>query len=67
MASTPKKSIRTSVLLPEGYYIRLNEVAVRSGVSTAWVMRHAIQRFLDDLQNEQIPLPIELDRRTTHV
>jgi predicted transcriptional regulator len=50
------------VILSEGQYARLNEVALKGDVSVAWVIRQAVQQFLDRAENEQIPLPIRLVR-----
>ena len=53
-----KNTVRTSVSLSEEHYGRINEIAEQNDVSVAWVIRKAIQKYLDAQQNEQIPLPI---------
>lgn len=62
MSQSSRRSVRTSVILSEGQYARLNEVALKGDVSVAWVIRQAVQQFLDRAENEQIPLPIRLVR-----
>jgi predicted transcriptional regulator len=62
MPQSPRLSVRTSVILSEGQHARLNEIAIKSDVSVAWVIRQAVHQFLDRTENEQIPLPIRLVR-----
>ena len=62
MSQSSRRSVRTSVILSETQYARLNEVALKGDVSVAWVIRQAVQQFLDRAENEQIPLPIRLVR-----
>lgn len=61
MALQPKKTIRTSVILPEGIYARVQALAETNDVSTAWVIRHAIQKFLES-HEDQIELPLQLPK-----
>ena len=51
------KSIRTSVILDEEQYGKLNAVAPQNDVSIAWVIRHAIGNFLEDY-SDQTALPL---------
>jgi predicted transcriptional regulator len=62
MSQLARRSVRTSVILSEGQYVRLNEIAMKSDVSVAWVIRQAIHQFLDRTEYEQMPLPIRLVR-----
>jgi predicted transcriptional regulator len=62
MATIGRRSVRTSVLLSEQQYERLSRIATDSDVSVAWVIRQAVQKFLDSTGNEQMPLPIRLGR-----
>ena len=63
MSTGSRRSVRTSVLLSEQQYERLNRLAIDSDVSIAWVIRQAVQKFLDSTtQSEQMPLPIRLGR-----
>ena len=62
MPPSSRRSVRTSVILSEGQYARLNEIAAKSDVSVAWVIRQAVHQFLDRTENEQMPLPIRLVR-----
>lgn len=62
MANRSKKTIRTSVILPEDAYARVQAVAETNDVSTAWVIRHAIQRFLEG-HVDQTELPLQLPRK----
>ena len=64
MATEQKKTIRTSVLLPEGAYARVQALAETNDVSTAWVIRHAIQKFLDNHEDQtELPLRLPMARR----
>jgi predicted transcriptional regulator len=44
-------------MLSEGQYSRLNEIANKSDVSIAWLIRQAVQQYLDCNGNEQLALP----------
>lgn len=56
-----KEGVRTTVLLPEDSAARLKALADASGVSTAWVVRQAVQKFLDEHEG-QTELPLRLAR-----
>lgn len=62
MAQPAKRSVRTSVILSEAQNARLNEIANKSDVSVAWIIRLAVQQFLDRTENEQLLLPISITR-----
>jgi hypothetical protein len=47
MVGSMRKSVRTSVMLSEDAYARVQAVAVANDVSAAWVIRHAVLKFLD--------------------
>ncbi len=51
------KNIRTSVILDEDQYGKLLGVAARNDVSAAWIIRHAIGRFLEEY-GDQSELPL---------
>lgn len=57
-----KKSVRTSVLLPEEAHARIQALADASNVSTAWVIRAAVDRFLGEHSPDQSDLPLRLPR-----
>ena len=61
MARTPiasdRKSIRTSVMLTEDAHLQIQALADANHVSAAWVIRMAVQRFLDEYQG-QLELPL---------
>jgi predicted transcriptional regulator len=59
MARRPKKtrSIRTSVMLPEESYAQIQALAEANQVSTAWIIRHALLKFLNE-QDGQLQLPL---------
>ncbi|MCB0133768.1 MAG: ribbon-helix-helix protein, CopG family [Caldilineaceae bacterium] len=42
-----KKSIRTTVSLPAEDYDELERIAEKKKVSVAWVVREAVDRYLD--------------------
>lgn len=56
-----RKTVRTSVLLPEEAYARIQRLAETNDVSTAWVIRHALLKFLDNHEG-QAELPLRLPR-----
>jgi predicted transcriptional regulator len=60
---TSKANVRTSVLLPEQDYARLQTMAETNHVSTAWVIRAAILRFLEEHDSKQTELPLRLTRQ----
>lgn len=62
MSQSNRRSVRTSVLLSEEQYARLNEIALKGDLSVAWVIRQAVQQFLEQREHDQIPLPIRLVR-----
>jgi len=49
-------------MLPEGAHLRVQALADANHVSAAWVIRMAIQRFLDEHQG-QLELPLRLSSR----
>ncbi len=59
--STPRRSIRTSVILREDDYSRAQALAEANNVSTAWVIRAALLRFLEE-HGDQDQLPLRLPR-----
>ena len=61
MATQPRKPIRTSVILPAETYAQVQRLAAANDLSVAWVIRHAVQKFLDS-QEYQTELPLELPR-----
>ena len=62
VAAGPKKTIRTSVILPEQAHARIEALAAANDVSTAWVIRHAVLRFLDE-HGDQTELPLRMPTR----
>lgn len=56
------KTVRTSVMLPEGVHLQVQALADANHVSSAWVIRMAVQRFLDEHQG-QLELPLRLSTR----
>ncbi len=46
------KSVRTTVSLPPDDYVELEALARKHRVSVAWIIRDAVQRYLDG----QVPL-----------
>ena len=59
MATLSRKPVRTSVVLPEEAYARVQRMAAANDVSIAWVIRQAVQRFLDS-HEYQTELPFEI-------
>lgn len=56
-----KKTVRTSVILPEDAHSRIQALADANDVSAAWVIRAAIVRFLDE-HSDQTELPLRLPK-----
>lgn len=56
MARTPiapdGRSVRTSVVLPENTYVQIQALADANQVSSAWIIRMALQRFLEENQEQ---------------
>jgi hypothetical protein len=50
--SPDRRSVRTSVMLPEDVHTQVQALADSHHVSSAWVIRMAVQRFLDDCNNQ---------------
>ena len=59
MPAHEKKAVRTSVILPEEARFRVDALATANHVSAAWVMRHAILKFLDEHEGQR-ELPLRL-------
>ena len=59
MATGARKPVRTSVVLPEDAYARVQRMAAANDVSIAWVIRQAVQRFLDSHEYQR-ELPLEV-------
>ena len=57
-----KKSVRTSVILPEEAHARIQALADASNVSAAWVIRAAVVRFLDEHGAQPSELPLRLPK-----
>jgi len=61
-AAALKKSVRTSVILPETAHTRIQALADANNVSAAWVIRAAVMEFLDE-HGDETQLPLKLPRR----
>jgi len=46
------------VLLSDEQYARLSDLSAREDVSVAWLIRKAVQQFLEAYPVDQLPLPI---------
>lgn len=53
-----RHTVRTSVLLSNEQYVRLSDLSAREDVSVAWLIRKAVQQFLEAYPVDQLPLPI---------
>jgi predicted transcriptional regulator len=62
MALRPKNAVRTSVILPEEAHARIQALAVANDVSSAWVIRQAVLKFLDE-HGSQTELPLRIPFR----
>lgn len=61
MAAASKKSVRTSVILPESAHARIQALADANNVSAAWVIRAAIMQFLEE-HGAETQLPLKLPK-----
>jgi predicted DNA-binding protein len=59
------KTVRTSIVLPEDAHLQVQALADANHVSSAWIIRMAIQRFLEENQGQMI-LPLRLPTRQGH-
>jgi len=65
LPSPDRKTVRTSVMLPEDTYLQVQALADANYVSSAWIVRMAVQRFLEEHQG-QLELPLRLHDRQGH-
>ncbi len=56
-----RKSVRTSVILPEDAHTRIQALAEANNVSAAWIVRAAVLRFLEE-HGDQTQLPLKLPK-----
>ena len=57
-----RKSVRTSVILPENAHKRIQALADANNVSAAWIIRAAVVQFLDEHGEEEMQLPLKLPK-----
>ena len=55
-----KKLRRVSVVLTEGEYARLTQMAASSDRSMSWLGRYAIRKLLEEHEGRQLPLGLEM-------
>ncbi|WP_455270910.1 CopG family transcriptional regulator [Rhizobium herbae] len=60
-ASPHKKTVRTSVLLPEAIHTRSQTLADINDVSAAWIIRAAVMQVLAE-HGEKTKLPLRLPK-----
>lgn len=66
MNSKSRQTVRTSVILPEDARAQIEALATANDVSAAWVMRHAILKFLDEYAGQrELPLRLPAARRSS--
>lgn len=56
-----RKSVRTSVILPQEAHDRIQALAEANHVSAAWVIRAAVLQFLEE-HGDQTQLPLRLPK-----
>jgi predicted DNA-binding protein len=65
-AAAIRKSVRTSVILPEDAHTRIQALAEANNVSAAWVIRAAVLRFLEEYGDQtQLPLKLPKTKKAT--
>lgn len=60
-AAALRKSVRTSVILPQSAHARIAALAEANNVSAAWIIRTAVLRFLEE-HGDQTQLPLRLPK-----
>ena len=55
-----RSPVRTSVSLSKEQHLGLSAIAKKLDVSIAWVIRHAVQRYLEENEDLQLQLPIQI-------
>lgn len=64
MATGSRKPVRTSVVLSEDAYARVQRMAAANDVSMAWVIRQAVLRFLDSHEYQsELPFEVRAERQ----
>jgi len=61
-----RKEFRTSVILTEGQFKRVREIAQANDASIAWVLRQAIDRYLEAkgaTSMDQVRTPVTTETR----
>lgn len=53
------KTVRTSVMLPEDVHCQVQTLAEANSVSSAWIIRRAVEKFLIEHKG-QLDLPLSL-------
>lgn len=53
-----RRTVRTSVILPETQYAEITALAAEKDLSVAWVIRQAVQDYLVRADRKQLALPI---------
>lgn len=61
-AVAERKSVRTSVILPEGAHAEILALAEANRVSAAWVIRTAVLKFLEECGG-QLELPLRIPKK----
>ncbi len=65
VVASDRKTVRTSVILTEEAHSQVLALANANRVSTAWVIRMAVQRLLDEQQGQlELPLPLSSRKGT---
>jgi predicted DNA-binding protein len=54
MQTDKKKYIRTSTSIPQTHYKKLETIAQKNKVSMAWVVRDAIEKYLEKIINKMV-------------
>lgn len=54
MQADKKKYIRTSTSIPQNHYEQLEKLAKRNKVSVAWVVRDAIEKYLEKIEQDNL-------------
>ena len=62
----PKTGPRITVSLPQHDHIALSALAERCDVSLSWLTRQAIAEFLANHSQNDLQLPLNLDKKASH-
>jgi hypothetical protein len=61
----PTNKHRIAINLDDGEFSELDAMADRHDVSLSWIGRQAVLEFLSRYKDQQLPLPLRIETRST--